>query len=414
MHCVPRTLAGRNRLPCGKLRLYEFVGYQSAMLSRRSFFALSAAVPFARRSIFAGEAKKPRRLYIGTGNHGAGEGIMTASWNPQTGEMGPVTLAAEVASPSFLATHPRGNGETLLYAISEASGAEAKVSAFSTAPGTDKLQLLNSVPTRGNGPAHVSVSPDGRTVLVSNYGGGSVSSFAVNANGALSEAVSHFQYSGSGPNPDRQSKPHTHSAVTSPDGRFALVNDLGLDRIILYHLDSATGTLTPNDPPFWSSQPGAGPRHLAWSPNGRFVYSANELDSTVNTLAWSEEPNAGLRTLQTLSTLPAGFPPNTAFVGEIVTSADGRNVYAGNRVADDTVAVFDVSRKDGTLAQAQLAPSGGKNCRHITLDPSDRWMVISHQTSNDVAVLARDGRSGRLSAPKHTYPVNTPMCVVFV
>ena len=384
------------------------------MLSRRSFLAYSAAVPFAGRSLAAAAAPQPRRVYIGTGNSGAGQGILTGSWNAQTGEIGPTTLAAEVVSPTFLATHARGNGETALYAISEASGTDATVSAYTTLPGSGKLKLLNRVSTGGDGPAHVSVSPDGRTVLASNYGGGSVSSFLVRPDGSLSEAVSHFQFTGSGPNHDRQSKPHTHSAVCSPDGRFVLVNELGLDRILLFHLDSKTAMMTPNDPPYWSSKPGAGPRHIAWSRDGKYVYDSNELDSTVDDLAWTEGGSASLRTLQTRSTLPEGFAPNTAFVGEIITSADGRNVYAGNRVADDTIAIFDVGPKDGMLSPARFAPSGGKNCRHITLDPTDRWMVISHQTSNDLTVLERTGSTGALSAPRHTYPVNKPMCVVFV
>ena len=384
-------------------------------MSRRNFVSLSAALPFAPSAILSAAAvTTASRIYIGTGNCGAGQGIMTASWDPKTGEIGEATLAAEVISPSFLATFRQPGGEHFLYCVSEVSGAEAKVSAYTTALGTGTLTLLNRVPAGGNGPTHLSVSPDGRTVLVANYGGGSVSSFHVKADGSLSEAISHFQFSGSGPYKGRQEGPHTHSAVPSPDGRFALVNDLGLDRIMIFHLSSATGKMTPNDPPFWAAKPGTGPRHMAWSPNGRFVYCSNELDSTVDTLAWSEKPAAKLHSLQHISTLPAGFAPDTAFVGEIVSSADGRNVYAGNRVADDTIAVFDVDRRTGMLTQLQTAPSGGKNSRHIALDPSGRWMVVSHQNSNDLAVLARDGSTGRLSEARHTYPVTKPMCVVFV
>lgn len=386
----------------------------NAMLSRRSFLALSAAVPFARPALAAAATAQPTRVYIGTGNSGADQGIMTASWNAKTGVIGPITLAAEVISPTFLATHTRSNGETLLYAISEASGADARVSAYTTVPGSGKLRPLNSVASGGDGPAHVSVSPDGRAVFAANYGGGSVSSFLVRPDGSLSEAVSHFQYTGSGPYKGRQDQSHAHSAVCSPDGHFVLVNDLGLDRIALYHLHPATATMKPNTPPYWRSRPGAGPRHIAWSRDGKFVYSSNELDSTVDTLAWDESATANLRTLQTRSTLPEGFAPNTAFVGEVITSADGRNVYAGNRVADDTIAIFDINRKDGLLSPARFAPSGGKNCRHITLDPTDRWMVISHQTSNDLSVLERTGNTGALSEPRHTYPVSKPMCVVFV
>lgn len=364
-------------------------------------------------SLFASSVQvPPSRLYIGTGNNGPGAGILTASWNGQTGEIGEISLAAEVVSPTFLAQCRRAGGETRLYAVSEAAGADATVSAYTTAPGTAKLSLLNRVPTQGDGPTHLSVSPDGRAVLVANYGGGSVSSFLVKADGSLSDVVSHFQFTGSGPNKERQEAPHAHSALPSPDGRFVLVNDLGLDRIVVYRLDTATAQLTPAAQPYWQARPGSGPRHLAWSPNGRFVYCSNELDSTAEVLAWNAQSGT-LQSIGSFSTLTQGFPPNTAFLGEIAASADGRNVYAGNRVADDTVCVFNVDQRTGALTQAQLAPSGGATSRHIALDPSGRWLVISHQTSNDLAVLARDERTGLLSPAKHTYPVTKPMCVLF-
>ncbi len=171
--------------------------------------------------------------------------------------------------------------------------------------------------------------------------------------------------------------------------------------------------MMPCDPPYLSARPGSGPRHLAWNPSGRCVYCSNELDSTVYVLAWDRKKTS-LRLIGSLSSLPNNFPKGTAFVGEIASSADGRNVYAGNRVADDTIAVFDVDRKTGLLTQTQLADGGGKNARHIALDPSQRWMVISHQDSNDLTVLGRNQTNGRLPSPVHTYPLNKPMCVVFV
>ena len=384
------------------------------MIPRRTFLVTASAAALATSSPgIRAHSAMPRRLYIGNGLSGPGNGIFTASWNASTGEIGPLTLAAQVDSPTFLAQFRQPGGETSLYAVSELSGAAARLSAYATVPGQSALKLLNQVSVGGDGPAHVSVSPDGRTVLVANYGGGSISSFLVLAGGLLSTAVSHFQYTGSGPTKGRQDAPHAHSAITSPDGRFVLVNDLGLDRIVIYRLNSATAELTFIDPPFWSARPGSGPRHLAWSPDGHFVYCANELDSTVEILAWSEQP-AALRSVGFVSSLPAGFPPKTASLGEIVASADGRNVYAGNRVADDTIAVFDVDRGTHLLTLAQSAPGGGKNTRFLALDPTQRWMVLCHQDSNDLVVLERDRKIGRLSAPIHTYPAKKPMCVLFV
>ncbi len=384
------------------------------MMSRRGFVAsASLALGSTRMPLALAAEPAPKRIYLGTRGRGPGNGIFTADWNAETGEIGDLSLAAEVINPTFLAQFHRPGGAAYIYTVSEVSGPDAKVSAFVTTPGSGTLKLLNQQPAGGDGPTHLSVSPDGKTVLVANYGGGSVSSFHVETDGSLSPAVSHFQFTGYGPYKERQDAPHTHSAVTSPDGRYALVNDLGLDRIMIFHLNSSTAEMTPADPPFWAARPGSGPRHLAWNPNGRIVYGTNELDSTVETLAWSENP-PGLRSLGHVSSLPPGFPPNTAFVGEIAASLDGRNVYAGNRIAVHTIAVFDVDPASALLTQVQLAPSGGKNCRHITLDPSGRWMAISHQDSKDITVLERDRMTGRLSPPRHTYPAPTPQCVIFV
>ena len=380
-------------------------------ITRRHLLLTLPAAAFAPRTLFAA-TPPPTHLYIGTGSIGPGKGILTGPWNPATGAIGDLTLAAEVPAPSFLAQHRLPTGETLIYSVSETNLPTAKVSAFTTVPNQPTLRLLNQVDPGGNGPTHLSVTPDGRTILVANYGGGSVSSFHVLPSGELSPAVSHFQFTGSGPYKGRQDTPHTHSAVPSPDGRFALVNDLGLDRIMIYALDPATSTLTPANPPFWSARPGTGPRHLAWHPSGRFVFCTNELDSTVETLTWSEDP-PNLRSVSFASTLPPNFPPQTAFVGEVAASPDGRNVYAGNRVADDTIAVFDVNQKTGTLTQTRLAPGGGKNARHIALDPSGRWLVICHQNSNDLVVLERNKKTGQLSPPIHTYPAQNPMCTLF-
>ncbi len=382
------------------------------MLTRRHFVALSTTVALAPRASFALPAM-PRRLYIGTNNKGEGAGIMTATWDAGTGAIGVPVLAAEVGSPTFLAQFRRPGAETLLYAVSEMDGAGGAVSAFTTVAGAPTLRLLNSVSTKGDSPTHLSVSPDGRTVVVANYGGGSVSSFRVGADGSLSEAVSHVQFSGSGPYKGRQDAPHAHSAVVSPDGRYVLVNDLGLDRVFVFRLNAGTSELTAASQAFWQARPGTGPRHLAWSPGGRFVYCSNELDSTVETLVWSEDP-VSLRSAGYVSTLPAGFAANTAFVGEVVASADGRNVYAGNRVADDTIAVFRVNGTNGLLTEVQFAPSGGQNSRHLALDPTERWMIAAHQNSGDLTVLARDPATGRLSPTGRSVALVKPMCVLFV
>jgi 6-phosphogluconolactonase len=384
------------------------------MKTRRKFICLAVGVAFAKRLSLAARfgGLHPTRLYIGTGGRGPGHGIFTADWNGATGEIGEATLAAEISNPSFLAHHKHGVN-SFIYAVSEEGHGKSKVSAFTTIPGQKALKFINDSETLGDGPTHVSVSPSGRSVFVANYAGGSVTSYYVHDDGSLSSPVSHFQYKGSGPYKGRQEAPHTHSALTSLDGKFVLVNDLGLDRIMVYHLNPKSSEMTPCDPPYWSGRPGSGPRHLAWHPTGHFVYCSNELDSTVDTLAWDKKSGV-LSTVSSISSLEDGFPANSAFVGEILASHDGKHVYAGNRVANDTIAVFDVTPHEGRLARVQLADGGGKNARHIALDPTQQWLIVSHQDSNDLVVLQRNKLDGKLSSFVHRYVQSKPMCVIFV
>lgn len=289
-----------------------------------------------------------------------------------------------------------------MYAVSEAGGHDSKVSAYTTVAGQKELKKLNEVASQGGGPTHIAVSPKGQAVFCANYGGGSVSSFHVNPDGSLSEAVSHFQYSGSGPYKGRQEKPHTHSVNPTPDGGWVLVNDLGIDRIFIYRLNERTAEMTAAEPAYWAAKPGSGPRHMAFHPKGKWIYSVNELTSTVDVFDW--DPTHGTLTHKgSVSTLKEGFPPNTAFAGEIACSRDGHQVYVGNRVADDTIAVFDVDQQTGMLKLVQLAENSGKNPRHIALDPSGRWLVISDVGSGTIEVLARNPANGQLSATKHEY-----------
>lgn len=342
----------------------------------------------------------PNRILLGTGGKD-GNGIYIADWNAATGEVRNIALAAEVSSPSFLAIYPQG-AERLIYAVSEAGRTDSKLTAYRIAPSQKVLTKINDVPSNGGGPTHIAVTRDGRTVVCANYGGGSVSSYHVRPDGGLSDCVSHFQFAGSGPYKGRQEGPHTHSANPTPDGKWVLVSDLGIDRIFIYRLNPDTSAMTPSDTPFWPAKSGSGPRHMAFHPNGKWVYSVNELTSTVDILRWNSD--AGTVTQAgSISTLKEGFPKNTAFAGEILCSQNGRQVYVGNRVADDSIAVFDVDQKSGLLKLIQLAENSGKNPRHLAIDPSGHWIVISDVGTGEVLVLERDLKTGRLSETKHSY-----------
>jgi 6-phosphogluconolactonase len=378
------------------------------MLTRRFILRSLPALSILPRAICSHAATPRSHLLIGTGT-GTGsdsKGIYLAHWNSATGEIGSPILAAALENPTFMALRPHGRQ---VYAISEVP--DGQVTAFTLRNRGDAptLDRINEQSAEGAGPAHVSVS--GNSLFVSNYGGGSLTSYKIEPSGAISGAVSHF-LGRSVDNLSVHAHPHIHEATPAPDGRWLLVNDLGSDRIWIYKIARSTGALTLSTPAFWQGRLNSGPRHLVFHPNGRWVYNVNELDSTIDHLLWA--PNQG--TLTTVgafvSTLAPDVPKGTAFASEIITSPDGRFVYVGNR-HNETIAKLDVNAVSGKLTLSQLMPHGGKTARHITLDPSERFLLVACQGSSSIVVLGRDSTTGRLSEPIHTYPIDSPQCLIF-
>ncbi|MDT7810720.1 MAG: 6-phosphogluconolactonase [Acidobacteriaceae bacterium] len=291
---------------------------------------------------------------------------------------------------------------------------EGRVTALSIGQSKDhtlKLDRLGEETANGNGPAHVSINVDGGSVFVSTYGSGSLTSYKMEQSGALSAPVSHIQYTPIDQLPEHQ-QPHAHEATPSPDGRCLLVNDLGSDRILIYRIDPSTGILTPGKQAFWQGRFKSGPRHLIFHRNKRWVYNANELNSTVDHLIWNSKEGTLTSHGTRISTLPDGYPAGTSSASEIIASPDGRFIYVGNR-GNETIAKFDVNASSGELTRSQLAPHGGKTARHIALDPTGRFLLIACQDSGGIVVLPRDPASGRLCDPLHTYPIASPRCLLF-
>jgi 6-phosphogluconolactonase len=231
--------------------------------------------------------------YIGTYTRGESKGIYVFRFSAATGKAGPVELAAETPNPSFVAIHPNGK---YLYSVSEMGGSTANpsgtVSAFSRDSKTGKLTLINQTSSRGGGPCHLVVDKTGRNVLVANYNTGSIAAIPLREDGGVKEASGFVQHTGSSVDPRRQTGPHAHSINLSADNRFAVVADLGLDKLLVYRFDPAAGSLTPNEPPSIAIKPGSGPRHFAFHPNGKFAYQINEMASTVGALSWDAAAGA--------------------------------------------------------------------------------------------------------------------------
>jgi 6-phosphogluconolactonase len=394
----------------GRLRFAASCGYIDSMLKHCCTMALCALVA-GLAALPAAAAKGEFFVYIGTYTRGSSQGIYGWRLDAASGKLTPIGLVAETVNPSFLAVHPNNR---YVYAVSEMAGGGQKggaVSAFAIDRETGRLKFLNRVSSKGSGPCYVSVDHSGKAVLVANYGSGSVAALPIQADGALADAGSFVQHSGSSVDPRRQRGPHAHSIQPSPDNRFALAADLGLDQVLIYRLDAAAATLAPNDPPFAKVDPGAGPRHFAFHPNGRYVYVINEMASSLTAFAW-DAPRGAMRPLQTVSTLPKDFQGDST-CAEVLVHPNGRFVYGSNR-GHDSIAIFTVDRDKGSLTPAGHVSTQGAVPRNFGIDPTGSWLFAANQNSGTVVVFRIDPASGGLSPAGQTLEVSTPVCVRFV
>jgi 6-phosphogluconolactonase len=356
-------------------------------------------------------------VYVGTYTEpqSNSKGIYAYRYDAGSGGLTPLGLAAETINPSFLAVHPN---RRFLYAVNEVTNYKGQssgaVSAFAIDAATGKLKLLNQVASRGADPCYISVDRSGKYVLVANYTGGSVAVFPVLEDGRLGEASAFVQHSGHGTNPERQEGPHAHSIDLSPDNRFAMVDDLGLDELLVYRFDAAKGTLAPNEPPgqkFAKLDDGAGPRHFAFHPSGKFAYVVSEMRSSVTAFSYDGGVGA-FRPLQTISTLPKGFAGHNDDA-EVEIDPTGRFLYASNR-GHDSIAVFAVDADKGTLTPVEDIATGGKEPRAFEIDPKGTLLFAANQKSDNIAVFKIDAKTGRLTKTAKMLEVGAPVCVKFV
>jgi len=411
--------------------------------SRRTFLRQSVALA-GTAPLFAGmleghaiENEKPLVAYVGTFSAplrdvlptqvdlppGNGRGIHRFEVNRATGALKPTGVYEMGTSPSCLALNPAG---TRLYSANETDRVgddnEGTVSAFEIERPDGKLKLLNTVRSGGAGPTYVSLHPSGRFLLVANYFGGSVSVLPILSDGRLGEATDikidegtigptrainappgSFAFSG-------HDRTHAHMIAADPSGRFVLHVDLGLDRILVWKFDDQKGILTPNEPSGVSLPPGDGPRHFHFHPNGHWFYSIQEEGSTI--VLFDYDAHTGqLAARQTISTLPPGFAGSN-FCSEILVSADGRFVYAGNRL-HDSVGIFSVGT-DGTLTFVGEEWTRGNYPRSFNFDPTGKFLYCCNQRADSIAVFQVDRQSGGLEFTDHYVPVGNPSHIVFL
>jgi 6-phosphogluconolactonase len=356
-------------------------------------------------------------VYVGTYTGNGSEGIYAYRFNPATGETRPIGLAAATDNPSFLAVDPKAG---FLYAVNELDTSHGEptglVSVFAIDRESATLIWLQEVSSLGGDPAYVSLDRSARYLMVANYdvfnyAGGSYAVFPIGPDGRLGPHAAYVRESGSSINPERQAGPHPHCIQVTPDNRFIITADLGLDKLFVDRFDARTGVLTPGSPRIVRADPGAGPRHVAFAPSGKLLYVVNELASTVT--VYSYDPGLGtLAGKQTVSTLPKDFAgKNTA--AEIAVDGRGRFLYVSNR-GDDSIAVFGIDPENGALTPAERVPSGGRAPRNFAIDPTGRWMFVANQESNEIRLFEIDPGTGRLRATPRSVKIISPVFVLFV
>jgi 6-phosphogluconolactonase len=351
-------------------------------------------------------------LFVGTYTEKESKGIYAYGFNAASSELTPLGVAAETANPSFLAIDP---SRRFLYAVNEVQNykgaSSGSVSAFAVDQKTGKLSLLNQLPSRGADPCYIAFDRTGKYALVANYTGGSVAVFPVHSDRHIGEPSAFVQHRGSSVNKERQEGPHAHWIETTPDNRFAIAVDLGLDELLVYRFDASKGSLTPNDPPYASLDPGAGPRHLAFHPDGKFVYVVNELQSSITTFTYDASRGA-LQKLATVTTLPKGFSGSND-AAEIKVHPSGKFLFASNR-GHDSIAVFSIDSHTGALSLVDHFSTQGKTPRNFEIDPTGKLLFVANQESNNIVVFRIDSNDGRLTPTGQTLHAPSPVCLKFV
>ncbi|MFN8354576.1 MAG: lactonase family protein [Spirosomataceae bacterium] len=340
-------------------------------------------------------------LLVGTYTAKTSEGVYVYRFNTRTGEATPVSITKNIKNPSFLAIAPN---QHFVYSVGENDG--GAVNAFRFDSKTGALTLLNTQSSGGAGPCHVAVDQTGKWVLVGNYMGGSLSVLPIMADGSLGKPLQTIQHEGKSINPERQEKPHVHSINIAANNQDVFVPDLGTDKIMTYQLDAQTGRLSPGNPPFTATTPGAGPRHFTFHPNGKFAYVIQELDATITGFRYQ----AGqLSPFQTIKTLPDNYQ-GRKWCADIHISPDGKFLYGSNR-SHESLVIYQINPRTGQLTLVGHQDVLGKTPRNFIIDPTGKWVLVANQDSDNVVIFSRDAKTGKLTPTGKEINVSMPVCL---
>ncbi|ACQ96591.1 beta-propeller fold lactonase family protein [Burkholderia pseudomallei] len=367
----------------------------------------------------AGPAGGVYNLLVGTYTGSGSDGLYVYRFDTDSGRVSPVS-SAKAENPSYLVASRDGRH---VYAVNELPGdagpasVRGGVSAFDFDAKTGALKFVNRVSAQGNDPCYLSLSPDGRYLVVANYSvasdpGGSFSVFPVEATGALGAAVLNVHHEGTGPVKGRQDGAHVHSTVFSPDGKYLFVQDLGADKLYSYRYtpDGSRGLIGPTESRYTLAKAGSGPRHLVFGANGRFAYVTNELNASVDVYRYDD---GRLAHVETVPMTAPGFAGKVGG-GALHLSPDGRFLYATNRGDANDIVIYAVNAADGKLTLVGRQSSLGKTPREFAIDPSGKWLIVGNQDSDSMFVFRRDIASGRLEPNPARIRIDKPVDFKFV
>ena len=343
------------------------------------------------------------RMYVGTYTHGASEGIYTCVFDSNSGEISEPVLAAKTVNPSFLAISPSGK---FVYAVNETVDFEGSKSGACSAFAIQSdggLKFLNQLATGGGAPCHMVLDKTGKHVLIANYVGGNACVLSTDTNGALVRQTSLVQHAGTGPNTKRQDSPHAHSINLDSSNQYAVVADLGTDKIMRYKFDATKGTLTSAGETIITA--GSGPRHLAFHPTEKYAYVINELVGTVTAMTYDKSTGA-LVPFQTIPTTGTG-------TAEILVHPSGKFVYGSNRGGHNTIAAYLVNDQSGALTSIGVWSSGGREPRNFRIAPNGKFLLAENQNSDSIHVFRIDPSTGKLSPTQNSVNIPNPVCIRF-
>jgi 6-phosphogluconolactonase len=354
-------------------------------------------------------AAQDNLVFFGTHSVGPQKGISVAHFNSETGVLTEPHLVVEAPAPAYFILHPDGKHLYVCNSNDFAKGYTGQtISAYNINQRNGNLTLLNQQSSGGADPSYLWMDATRRFVLVANYKGASVTVIALNSDGSLGKITANIKHSGRGVDTVRQTQPYAHSVKLDPTNHFALVADLGLDKLFIYRFDQEMGALVANDPAFVQVPPGSGPRHIAFHPNGKFVYLINEMASTIISYSWdalSGTPTA----LQSSSTLPPEYRGKNA-CAEIEVYPNGKFLYATNR-GHDSFAVFAINDTTGKISLLEHVPTQGHWPRNFTFDPTNKWIIVTNHNSDDAMVFKIDRENGHLIPYGNPVHIVYPFCV---